>query len=72
MNSWVFAGFDETYKRLGINFDHTYLESNTYLLGKDIIADGLAKGKARVIEILDKITNGGGFPSDDSCLSLHH
>ena len=44
MNSWVFAGFDQTYKRLGINFDHTYLESNTYLLGKDIIADGLAKG----------------------------
>ena len=44
MNSWVFAGFDETYKRLGINFDHTYLESNTYLLGKDIISDGLAKG----------------------------
>ena len=44
MNGWVFAGFDETYKRLGINFDHTYLESNTYLLGKDIIKDGLEKG----------------------------
>ncbi len=42
MNSWVFAGFDQTYKRMGINFDHTYLESNTYLLGKDIIAKGLA------------------------------
>lgn len=44
MNSWVFAGFDETYKRMGIEFNHTYLESETYLLGKDIIADGLAKG----------------------------
>ncbi len=44
MNSWVFAGFDATYKRMGINFDHTYLESETYLLGKDIIADGLNKG----------------------------
>ena len=44
MNSWVFAGFAETYKRMGIDFDHTYLESETYLLGKDIIADGLAKG----------------------------
>ena len=44
MNSWVLAGFDETYKRLGIEFDHTYLESETYLLGKDLIADGLAKG----------------------------
>jgi arginyl-tRNA synthetase len=44
MNSWVFAGFDQTYKRMGINFDHTYLESNTYLLGKDIIAKGLADG----------------------------
>jgi len=44
MNSWVLAGFDETYKRLGIKFNHTYLESETYLLGKDLIADGLAKG----------------------------
>ncbi|MBQ6352427.1 MAG: arginine--tRNA ligase, partial [Lentisphaeria bacterium] len=43
MNSWVFAGFDETYKRMGIHFDHTYLESETYLLGKDIVAAGLAK-----------------------------
>lgn len=44
MNSWVFAGFAETYKRMGINFDHTYLESETYLLGKDIIASGLERG----------------------------
>jgi len=44
MNNWVFAGFAETYKRMGINFDHTYLESETYLLGKDIIASGLEKG----------------------------
>ncbi len=44
MNSWVFAGFDQTYKRMGIKFNHTYLESETYLLGKDIVADGLARG----------------------------
>ena len=44
MNSWVFAGFDQTYKRMGIEFAHTYLESETYLLGKDIVADGLARG----------------------------
>ena len=44
MNSWVFAGFAETYKRMGIEFDHTYLESETYLLGKDIIASGLERG----------------------------
>ncbi len=44
MNNWVFAGFAETYKRMGINFNHTYLESETYLLGKDIIAAGLEKG----------------------------
>ena len=44
MNSWVFAGFAETYKRMGIDFDHTYLESQTYLLGKDIIKNGLEKG----------------------------
>ncbi|MBR7131604.1 MAG: arginine--tRNA ligase [Lentisphaeria bacterium] len=44
MNSWVFAGFAETYKRMGIEFNHTYLESETYLLGKDIIASGLEKG----------------------------
>jgi len=44
LNSWVFAGFAETYQRMGIKFDHTYLESNTYLLGKDLIAEGLEKG----------------------------
>ncbi|MBE6379023.1 MAG: arginine--tRNA ligase [Lentisphaerae bacterium] len=44
MNNWVFAGFAETYKRMGIDFNHTYLESETYLLGKDIIAAGLDKG----------------------------
>ena len=44
MNAWVFAGFAETYRTMGINFDHTYLESQTYLLGKDVVADGLAKG----------------------------
>ncbi|MCQ2380008.1 MAG: arginine--tRNA ligase, partial [Victivallaceae bacterium] len=44
MNGWVFKGFDETYRRLGVKFDHTYLESQTYLLGKDLVAAGLEKG----------------------------
>ena len=44
MNSWVFKGFNETYRRMGIEFDKTYLESETYLLGKDIIEDGLLRG----------------------------
>ncbi len=44
MNNWVFAGFAQTYERFGIHFDHTYLESQTYMLGKDLIADGLARG----------------------------
>ena len=44
MNGWVFDGFDKTYTRMGINFDHTYLESQTYLLGKDIVSAGLEKG----------------------------
>jgi len=44
MNQWVFNGFDETYKELGVNFDKNYYESNTYLLGKDIVAEGLQKG----------------------------
>ncbi len=44
MNNWVFDGFDKTYKRMGIEFKKTYLESETYLLGKDIIEDGLEKG----------------------------
>ncbi|MGE4564160.1 MAG: arginine--tRNA ligase [Victivallaceae bacterium] len=44
MNDWVFAGFEVTYDTMGIHFDHTYLESETYLLGKDIIARGLEKG----------------------------
>lgn len=44
MNQWVYDGFDVTYKRLGIDFDKVYYESNTYLLGKDIVNEGLEKG----------------------------
>lgn len=44
MNAWVYAGFDLTYKALGVDFDSYYYESNTYLLGKDNIEEGLAKG----------------------------
>jgi arginyl-tRNA synthetase len=43
MNTWVYAGFEETYKRMGVHFDKFYYESQTYLLGKEIVADGLAK-----------------------------
>ncbi|SRR5579871_3504778 len=43
MNSWVYAGFDETYKRIGTDFDKIYYESNTYLLGKDLVEYGLKK-----------------------------
>lgn len=42
MNGWVYAGFDSTYKKLGVEFDKLYYESNTYLLGKSIVDDGLA------------------------------
>ncbi|KZS40704.1 arginine--tRNA ligase [Aquimarina aggregata] len=44
MNSWVYQGFDQTYKTLGVDFDSYYYESNTYLLGKDNIEEGLTKG----------------------------
>ena len=44
MNSWVYAGFDKTYKQLGVDFDKFYYESDTYLLGKDIIQEGLDMG----------------------------
>ncbi|WP_018615020.1 arginine--tRNA ligase [Segetibacter koreensis] len=44
MNAWVYAGFDETYKRIGSDFDKIYYESKTYLLGKDIVEEGLQKG----------------------------
>ncbi|NBA84905.1 arginine--tRNA ligase [Emticicia sp. CRIBPO] len=44
MNAWVFAGFNETYKTIGVSFDKTYYESNTYLLGKDIVEEGLSSG----------------------------
>lgn len=44
MNGWVYDGFAETYKALGVNFDKYYYESDTYLLGKDIVEEGLAKG----------------------------
>ena len=44
MNGWVYKGFDETYKRLGIDFDKIYYESNTYLLGKETVMKGLENG----------------------------
>ncbi|CAA0162397.1 arginine--tRNA ligase [Tenacibaculum maritimum] len=44
MNGWVYTGFDVTYKNIGVNFDKLYYESNTYLLGKDIIEEGLSNG----------------------------
>jgi arginyl-tRNA synthetase len=44
MNSWVYAGFDETYRRIGSDFDKIYYESNTYLLGKELVELGLKKG----------------------------
>jgi len=44
MNGWVYEGFEETYKNLGVDFDSYYYESNTYLLGKDNIEEGLKKG----------------------------
>jgi arginyl-tRNA synthetase len=44
MNSWVYAGFDETYKRMGVDFDKIYYESDTYLEGKEKVLEGLEKG----------------------------
>ena len=44
MNGWVYEGFDETYKRLGVNFDKIYYESDTYLVGKETVLGGLEKG----------------------------
>lgn len=44
MNHWVYEGFDETYENLGVDFDINYYESNTYLLGKEVVAEGLEKG----------------------------
>ena len=43
MNSWVYSGFESTYKRMGVDFDKFYYESNTYILGKDIVEEGLQK-----------------------------
>ena len=44
MNNWVYKGFEATYKKMGVHFDKLYYESDTYLLGKDVIAKGLAEG----------------------------
>ena len=44
MNEWVYAGFDETYKRLGVGFDKIYYESDTYLEGKDLVLNGIESG----------------------------
>ncbi len=45
MNGWVYAGFDETYKQMGVSFDKIYYESDTYLVGKEEVERGLAEGK---------------------------
>lgn len=50
MNAWVFKGFDETYARLGIEFDHTYYESQTYQFGKDVVLDALNAGVLEQLE----------------------
>ncbi|HVA98793.1 MAG TPA: arginine--tRNA ligase [Bacteroidia bacterium] len=55
MNGWVYKGFEETYKNLGVDFDKIYYESETYLLGKNIIEKGLADG------VLQKNTDGSVF-----------
>ena len=44
MNSWVYAGFEATYKRMGVDFDKLYYESTTYLLGKDEVLRGVDQG----------------------------
>lgn len=44
MNNWVYAGFDETYRRMGVSFDKIYYESDTYLVGRDTVLEGLNKG----------------------------
>ena len=44
MNEWVYEGFETTYKNMGVNFDTLYYESDTYLLGRDVVKDGLEKG----------------------------
>ena len=44
LNSWVYAGFDKTYESIGVTFDKTYYESNTYLLGKEVVEEGLSTG----------------------------
>lgn len=44
MNTWVYAGFDETYRRMGVDFDKIYYESQTYLEGKELVLEGLEKG----------------------------
>lgn len=50
MNTWVFKGFDETYQSLGVVFEHVYRESETYLLGKDIVNKGVDAGVFKTIE----------------------
>jgi arginyl-tRNA synthetase len=49
MNQWVYDGFEQTYKNLGVNFDSYYFESNTYLLGKEVVENELAKGKDKSV-----------------------
>lgn len=48
MNEWVYEGFDETYKALGVSFDKIYYESDTYLVGKQAVEEGLSKDSSSV------------------------
>ena len=62
MNNWVYAGFDETYKKMGVSFDKIYYESQTYLKGKAKVEEGLAKGLFERHEdnsVWADLTNGG-------------
>src|SRR5690606_20031115 len=44
MNNWVYEGFEVTYEKMGVDFDQLYYESDTFLLGKDVVVEGLSKG----------------------------
>ena len=54
MNNWVYAGFDETYRRMGVSFDKIYYESDTYLVGRDTVLEGYLVGRDTVLAGLDK------------------
>lgn len=74
MNDWVYAGFDETYRMMGVTFDKIYYESNTYLEGKEKVMEGLEKGfsTGKKMALYGRTSRGRGWTTSCCCVRTVH